>query len=283
MRVIANRSRARIWLWLDQRQARGAAATRASKSCNSYSQHTRGRGCAWGGRTDAKGRVGLRATAEEGRPRKGQTLCRRPGGRGSSYHGAGKACFKGRSDGWRSWKLRQRLSRRQRARAELEARSGSGGWRRRRLGCCWSGRTWSGTGSEPEAPDDARPLLCGDQEQANASVGELGQSGAGERLGGQRTTQCSRWSFERASLELPRWANLRPQGVAPGPNPWAGSSRALAVPSPALPIRLSMPAAAAVRLHRVRAAAAAALNRAAAHRTSLPGQQASDLDGSKQR
>lgn len=54
MRVIASKSRARIWLWLDQRQARGAAATRASKSCNSYSQHTRGEAVL--GRAD--GRVG---------------------------------------------------------------------------------------------------------------------------------------------------------------------------------------------------------------------------------
>lgn len=63
------------------------------------------------------------------------------------------------------------------------------------------------SGSEPEAPDDARPLVV---RRSGTSL---------QRLGRAAHDSSSRWT---SSLELPRWENLRPQG----PKPWAGTSLA---------------------------------------------------------
>lgn len=143
MRVIASKSRARIWLWLDQRQARGAAATRASKSCTL----TR-KGEAVPGRAD--GRVGWCVTDEgnDGKAGGGERTeegpdvvpdARRerqllPWSRKSLLQGN-----KGAIRRLAIMELRQRLSRRQSA--ELEARAGSGGWRRLCSG--WAALAWA--------------------------------------------------------------------------------------------------------------------------------------------
>lgn len=210
MRVIASKSRARIWLWLDQRQARGAAATRASKSCTL----TR-KGEAVPGRAD--GRVGCvtdegndgsrRGGEDRGRARRcagcqagkaaltmepEKPASREQGGDQTvGDHGTEAEAFEKTERGARG-------ARRQRWVAALVLGLGGVG--------VGGGRVLGASSLKRRTTRSPRGAeIRNRQTRAVRRVREVGRAAH---------DSSSRWPSLRASLELPRWANLRPQGVA---------------------------------------------------------------------